>query len=291
MHGFINIDKPIGVTSHDVVARLRRITRIKRIGHAGTLDPAASGVLVVAIGQATRLIEYVQDDTHKEYHAHIALGTATDSDDATGSIIQSAPLPQLTDYILEQTLRQFTGSIQQVPPKVSAIHVGGQRMYDLARQGIAPELPSRPVTIYALTLLSWSSASLEVNVRCAKGTYIRSLARDIGVALGTCAHLSSLRRTAVGEFTVDTALTLHDLTFEDISSHCVSPQHAIRHLPTYQLDDADLQRIRHGIAVRVASNYADDTQMMICDNAGAVVAIARYSQHQLLPHKVFAWSE
>ncbi|MBM4412658.1 MAG: tRNA pseudouridine(55) synthase TruB [Chloroflexi bacterium] len=291
MHGFINIDKPTGITSHDVVARLRRITRIKRIGHAGTLDPAASGVLVVAIGQATRLIEYVQDDTHKTYDALIALGTATDSDDATGTVIHSAPLPQLDAHRLEQTLRQFVGTIQQVPPKVSAIHVDGQRMYDLARQGKAPELPSRQVIVYSLTLHSWSYSSITLTVRCGKGTYIRSLARDIGEALGTRAHLAGLRRTAVGEFTIDRALTLHDLTFEMIASHCVPPHHAIQHLPTHTLNTTDIQRIRNGLSVSHTSNLADDAEMMLCDNTGELVAIARYSQNRLLPHKVFVWSE
>ncbi|MFN5061120.1 MAG: tRNA pseudouridine(55) synthase TruB [Chloroflexota bacterium] len=289
MHGFINIDKPLGITSHDVVSRLRRITRIKRIGHAGTLDPAASGVLVVAVGQATRLIEYVQDDTRKRYHAQITLGSATDSDDATGTVIATAPIPTLTQTAIEVVLTGLTGNIMQVPPKVSALHVDGQRMYDLARQGKAPDLPARPVTVFAITLYRWDAHTIEIDVECGKGTYIRAIARDIGLMLGTQAHLSTLRRTMVGSFVDTDALTLDTLTIEQVQAHLVSPLHAIRHLTHITIDDEQVRRVRNGLPLRTADTLEDE--VALCDVQHHLIAIARRSNGQLSPQKVFQWSD
>ncbi|MFZ9859315.1 MAG: tRNA pseudouridine(55) synthase TruB [Roseiflexaceae bacterium] len=288
MHGFINIDKPLGITSHDVVSRLRRITRIKRIGHAGTLDPAASGVLVVAIGQATRLIEYVQDDTRKCYDAQITLGSATDSDDATGQVIATAPIPNLTQSTIESVLTRLTGDIMQVPPKVSALHVDGKRMYDLARQGIAPDLPARPVTIYSITLRQFSEHSIEIDVECGKGTYIRSLARDIGLMLGTQAHLSALRRTMVGAFNARDALALDTLTIEHVLAHLVSPLQAISHLSHMTIDDDAVRRVRNGLPLRTTDMI--DDEVALCDAQQQLIAIARRTNGQISPHKVFQWS-
>lgn len=289
MHGFINIDKPLGITSHDVVARLRRITRIKRIGHAGTLDPAASGVLVVAVGQATRLIEYVQDDTHKRYQAHIMLGSATDSDDATGTVIAESPLPTLTQSTIESVLSTLTGNIMQVPPKVSALHVDGQRMYDLARQGKAPDLPARPVIVYGITLINWDTQSIHIDVECGKGTYIRSLARDIGILLGTHAHLGALRRTMVGAFAVADALPLDTLTIEQVKAHLVSPLQAINHLAHLTLNDEQVRRVRNGLPL-TTSDTTDD-EVALCDDQQQLIAIARRTNGQIAPHKVFQWSD
>lgn len=289
MHGFINIDKPLGITSHDVVSRLRRITRIKRIGHAGTLDPAASGVLVVAVGQATRLIEYVQDDTRKRYLAQITLGSATDSDDATGSVIATAPVPTLTQSTIEVVLAKLTGEIMQIPPKVSALHVDGQRMYDLARQGKAPDLPARPVTIYANTLCHWDEHTIEIDVECGKGTYIRSIARDIGLLLGTQAHLSALRRTKVGSFVDTDALTLDTLTLDQVQAHLVSPLHAISHLAQITIDDEQVRRVRHGLPLHTADTI--DDEVALCDAQNQLIAIARRTNGQISPHKVFQWSD
>lgn len=289
MHGFINIDKPLGITSHDVVSRLRRITRIKRIGHAGTLDPAACGVLVVAIGQATRLIEYVQDDTRKHYKARIALGSATDSDDATGAVIANSPIPTLTRTLIESVLQQLTGEIMQVPPKVSALHVDGQRMYDLARQGKAPDLPARPVTVYCITLCSWDTHSIEIDVACGKGTYIRSLARDIGILLGTHAHLSALQRTLVGAFGIDSALPLDTLTIEQIQNNLVSPLNAINHLARISITDEQVRRVRNGLPILTTDKI--DDEVALCDSNEQLIAVARRTHGQIAPHKVFQWSK
>ena len=289
MHGFINIDKPLGITSHDVVSRLRRITRIKRIGHAGTLDPAASGVLVVAIGQATRLIEYVQDDTRKRYKAQITLGSATDSDDATGTIIAESSIPTLTQSAIESALSQLTGNIMQVPPKVSALHVDGQRMYDLARQGKAPDLPARPVTVYDITLCGWDAHSIEIDVECGKGTYIRSIARDIGIILGTHAHLGALRRTMVGAFGINDALPLDTLTIEQVQAQLVTPLNAVSHLARVSLTDEHVRRVRNGLSITTADTT--DGEVALCDTNEQLIAIARRTHGQIAPHKVFQWSD
>src|SRR6185295_2679472 len=194
MHGFLNIDKPAGMTSHDVVARIRRFTRQRRVGHAGTLDPAATGVLVVAIGAATRLIEYVQDATTKRYHAVVRLGVTTATDDAEGEVLASTPVPDLGAPAIERVLDGFRGPIMQVPPMYAALHHEGRRLHELARAGIVVERPARPVTIEQLDLLDWTPPLLTLDILCGKGTYIRALARDLGAALGCGAHLQALRR-------------------------------------------------------------------------------------------------
>src|SRR3712207_3120822 len=196
LHGFLNVDKPAGFTSHDVVAQLRRPSRQKRIGHGGTLDPAATGVLPVALGEATRLVEFLVEG-RKRYAAVIELGVATTTDDAEGEVVGTAPVPPLAKPDLEQVLRAFEGSLEQVPPMYSALQIDGKRLYQLARQGVSLELPPRRVEIERIDILHWESPFLTIDVRCGKGTYIRALARDIGAALGCGGHLRSLRRTAV----------------------------------------------------------------------------------------------
>src|SRR5688500_9147088 len=162
MHGFLNIDKPAGMTSHDVVARVRRLARQKRIGHAGTLDPAATGVLVVALGLATRLVEYVQDDTSKRYRAVVHLGVATTTDDAEGDIMSTSVVPSLDLAAIEATVDRFRGEIMQVPPMYSALHHEGRRLHELAREGVVIDRPARPVTIERLEVVEWSTPLLTI---------------------------------------------------------------------------------------------------------------------------------
>lgn len=196
IHGFVIIDKPAGITSHDVVAQLRRVARQKRVGHAGTLDPAATGVLVTALGNATRLIEYVQDATSKRYLAEVRLGITTSTDDAEGETLASSAVPTLGEAALEQALGAFRGPIEQVPPMYSALHHEGRRLHELAREGITVERAARPVTIERLELLAHTHDTLTLDVLCSKGTYIRSLARDLGAALGCGAAVAG--ETALG---------------------------------------------------------------------------------------------
>ncbi len=219
MSGLVIVDKPGGMTSHDVVARVRRLAGTKKVGHAGTLDPMATGVLVVGVEKATRLLGYLTL-TEKEYAATIRLGQSTSTDDAEGEITGTASAAdvsaaELTQHQLHQAVAGLTGEIWQVPPVVSAIKVGGQRAYKLTRAGAAPELAARPVTVYqfAVTAVRREGDLLDVDatVRCSSGTYIRALARDLGAALGTGGHLTQLRRTRVGGYGVEDARTLEQL--------------------------------------------------------------------------------
>src|SRR6185437_1326323 len=197
--------------SFDVVARVRRIAHMKRVGHAGTLDPAATGVLPVCLGQATRMVEYLSA-TGKEYRATITFGVETNTYDAEGEIVATLPLPPILDYAAIQTaLVPFTGNILQVPPMFSALKRNGQRLYDLARAGQQVELEPRPVRIDALTIVAWDAPTLVLDVACGKGTYIRSLAHDLGAVFGCGAHLAALIRARVGPFALRHSVTLDNL--------------------------------------------------------------------------------
>jgi tRNA pseudouridine55 synthase len=285
MHGFLNIDKPPGMTSHDVVARVRRLAGQKRVGHAGTLDPAATGVLVVALGIATRLIEYVQDQTSKRYLAVTHLGITTDTDDADGRVLAEQPVPVLDTAALERVLEPFRGSIEQVPPMYSALHHQGKRLHELARTGISVERAARPVLIERLDIVAWQPPLLTLDVLCGKGTYIRSLARDIGEALGCGAHLASLRRTAVGAFRVEDAIALEDFS----PSHLLLPEVAVADWPAVQLNEAGAQRIRNGLALRLETQEGERARAHRPD--GALLALlARHGEHWR-PLKVFDWTD
>lgn len=290
MHGFLSVDKPFGITSHDVVARVRRISKIRRIGHAGTLDPAATGVLVLALGPTTRLIEYVQDDTRKTYRAVVRLGTATDTDDAAGTVVAHADIPPFDDQSMRSLLAQFVGTIEQVPPAYSALHVDGKRAYELARQGTAPELPARPVTVYAITLVMTTTDTITLDVVCGKGTYIRSLARDIGRALGTVAHLQSLVRTAVGAFTLEQSIALDALTAELLPTLLLPNRIALADWPTVILDTAGEARVRNGL--RIPANYPIGTRIALVGDDGELLATAvQRDTTTVAPTKVFRWSD
>ncbi len=207
--GVLLIDKEPGWTSHDVVARSRRLTGQRRIGHTGALDPMATGLLVLCLGRATRLVEYMMPG-EKAYEGEIALGQETDTDDAEGQPTRSAPVPE-GEIDLEAIARRFTGEIMQTPPAYSAVKVEGRRAYALAREGEAPELQPRPVTVTALSLQRIAPDRLRVDVHCGAGMYVRSLARDIGRAIGCGAHLASLRRTGSGPFHVREAVPVEAL--------------------------------------------------------------------------------
>jgi tRNA pseudouridine55 synthase len=218
--GLVIVDKQGGMTSHDVVARVRRLAHTRRVGHAGTLDPMATGVLVIGIEKATRLLGHLTL-TEKTYQATIRLGQSTSTDDAEGEPTGGRPASKATRGALEEKIAELTGEILQVPSSVSAIKVNGQRAYKLTRAGEAPELAARPVTIYEfrVTAIREEGDYLDLNatIRCSSGTYIRALARDLGTALGTGGHLTALRRTAVGPYTLAQARTLKELEDQDHS--------------------------------------------------------------------------
>ncbi|SCG36306.1 tRNA pseudouridine(55) synthase TruB [Micromonospora inositola] len=213
--GLIVVDKPGGMTSHDVVARIRRLARTRRVGHGGTLDPMATGVLVIGVGRATRLLTYVIG-AGKSYTATIRLGQATVTDDAEGDVIATTPAGTVTDEAVHGALAALTGEIDQVPSAVSAIKINGERAYKRVREGASVELPARRVTISRLDVRSirrdqTDVVDVDVDVTCSSGTYIRAIARDAGLALGVGGHLTALRRTAVGGFTLAEAATLDEL--------------------------------------------------------------------------------
>lgn len=207
IHGILNICKPPGLTSFQVVSRIKRWTGVKRVGHGGTLDPQASGVLPVALGQANRIIEYLQSDS-KVYRAQIELGQTTDTYDAAGQTVGRADPSLVTLDKLRETLDTFKGPIWQVPPSYSAIHYQGRRLHELTRAGIQVPIAPRQVNIYRLELLKWDSPFLELEVECSKGTYIRSLAHDIGQALGCGAYLKGLSREKYGPFSTEDSVSL-----------------------------------------------------------------------------------
>lgn len=251
-HGFLIVEKPAGITSHDVVGAVRRITGERRVGHAGTLDPAAVGVLPIAVGLATRTVEYLSDST-KRYLTEITFGVTTDSLDGDGQVVDVADASHLTHAVIEAELAHFRGDIQQVPPMHSAIKIDGRPLYERARQGEHIELDARPVTILELELVSWSNPVAEIFIHCSKGTYVRSLARDIGDAVGTGAYMSNLVRLSTGPFTLDDAWQLSELEemigqgyWEDVAAH---PDAALHDRPAIVLGSEDAARWRNGLGV------------------------------------------
>jgi tRNA pseudouridine55 synthase len=245
--GLVIVDKPAGMTSHDVVARIRRLAGTRRVGHAGTLDPMATGVLIIGVEQATRLLGHLML-TAKEYQATIRLGQSTSTDDAEGEPAGGAPVTGVTPEALHAGIAALTGPIMQVPPGVSAIKVNGQRAYKLTRAGAAPEMKPRPVTVYEFTVTAirpWGQyLDVDATVRCSSGTYIRALARDLGIMLGTGGHLTALRRTAVGGYDIAQARTLDQLA----GNLAVTPmaEAAAAAFPRVDLTDEQAKRLAHG---------------------------------------------
>lgn len=211
MNGIVVIDKPQDWTSHDVVGKLRGLFRQKRIGHSGTLDPMATGVLPVFVGRATRAVEFCESD-EKEYIAGLRLGLVTDTQDITGNVLRAAGDPCVTESIIMAVLRHFTGTIQQIPPMYSAIKINGQKLYELARRGAEVARPPRTVTIRTLQLIGRRESDFLLRVVCSKGTYIRTLCHDIGAFMGCGGVLTELRRTRAGSFTLDKAFTIDQIS-------------------------------------------------------------------------------
>nr|WP_231848259.1 tRNA pseudouridine(55) synthase TruB [Gloeobacter violaceus] len=240
LEGFLNLDKPAGLTSHDCIARLRRVLGERRIGHGGTLDPAATGVLPVAVGRATRLLRFLSEG--KVYRATVRFGLSTDTDDLEGNILADAGAADLDLGRVQVHLQAFRGTISQVPPRYSAIHQEGERLYDLARRGVAiAEIAPRTVEIQALTVLDWYPGhypELQIEIACSTGTYIRSIARDLGTALGTGATLARLLRTRSGPFALEASLPLAavEAGFQAGTVPLIGPRTALAHLAAVHLE-------------------------------------------------------
>jgi tRNA pseudouridine55 synthase len=250
--GLVIVAKSAGMTSHDVVARIRKLAGTRRVGHAGTLDPMATGVLVVGIEKATKLLGHLTL-TDKEYSATIRLGQSTVTDDAEGEVLPQAEgavkASTVSDESLRAALAELAGEIEQVPPRVSAIKVKGQRAYHLTRSGAAPELRARTVTIWRLDLLTVRPVGdlldIDVEVTCSSGTYVRAIARDLGAALGTGGHLTALRRTRVGPYGIDMARSLDQLA--DHFELVPLARAAAEAFPTVQLDERETRLLSHGV--------------------------------------------
>jgi tRNA pseudouridine55 synthase len=243
--GILCVNKPTGWTSRDAVNQIERLVQGVKCGHAGTLDPLATGVLVVCVGPATRLTQYVQR-LPKRYRATFRLGFASPTDDIEGEVDLVPGAPQPTRGEIEAALPAFIGDIQQRPPAHSAIKVDGRRAYDRARRGEQFELPARTVKIHTLELMRYEYPELDLEIACGSGTYVRSLGRDLAAALGTRSVMSALERTATGEFRVEDAVVLDELTKENFAGHLLPALTAVRQLPRVELGDVQLTEIRHG---------------------------------------------
>jgi tRNA pseudouridine55 synthase len=241
--GLVVVDKPGGMTSHDVVSRVRRLAGTRKVGHAGTLDPMATGVLVLGLNRATRLLGHLTL-TDKRYAATVRLGVTTTTDDADGDVVETRSTAGLTEEAVRAALAELVGEIDQVPSSVSAIKVDGRRSYDRVRAGEQVELPARRVTVHEIVVTSLELPTLDVDVHCSSGTYVRSIARDLGAALGVGGHLTALRRTAVGPFDLSTAQTLEALT--DRFTMTPIADAARRSFPAIELDDAQATHVRVG---------------------------------------------
>ena len=308
--GVLIIDKPAGLTSHDVVARVRRILRERRVGHTGTLDPFATGVLVILVGRATRLAQFLSG-AEKEYEAVIRLGFATDTGDLTGTprradnltdSVSKTPLT-FTAQEIESAMASLRGEIDQVPPMYSAKKHQGQKLYEMARRGEEIERQAVRVTISAfetlpgpgelLTKNSDGSGDLNVRVVCSAGTYVRTLAEDLGKQLGVGAHLAALRRTRAGEFTVTGGLTLDQLQEKteagELTLFLLAPDAALSRMPFVNLSAADAARVRNGMEVRFAdqfdSGWPEQQQVRIRGESGKLIAIGVFDKARSRLHQ------
>jgi tRNA pseudouridine55 synthase len=286
VHGILVIDKPVGVTSRDAVdTALRWFPRGAKIGHTGTLDPLASGILVLCLGHATRLAEFVQA-MPKEYHSEFTLGARSETDDAEGPLVAATNIIRPDRSALQAVLNEFVGTIEQTPPAYSAARVGGRRAYALARRGRTADLAPRRVQIDQITLIDFEFPKLRLEIRCGKGTYIRSLARDLGERIGCGAYVSELRRCRVGGFGENDAVPL---TAEAPVAHAnVRPLvSAVAMLPVVTATADEIARLRQGQRIRAAAQY-ETKFVAVCDSTGGLVAVARPTEDgkELQPDRV-----
>jgi tRNA pseudouridine55 synthase len=289
-HGLIVVDKPAGWTSHDVVGRIRRLLKQRSVGHAGTLDPAATGVLPIAVGHATKTLEYLSDAS-KWYLAEVILGLETDSYDLDGHLVSMTDVPPLSQHEIEALLAGFQGPQEQVPPMHSAIKIGGQRLYALARKGEIVERPARQITIQSIALVEWAAPVMSFVVHCSKGTYIRSIAKDIGDRLGAGAVLSNLVRLGVGHLTLNAAWSLSaleelpvDELWETVALH---PDSAAMHLPAAVLNHPERRSWSYGQSIAFETAETDET-VRVYDSDGNWIGIGQVDAEKkaLRPTKV-----
>jgi tRNA pseudouridine55 synthase len=280
MHGILVIDKPRGLTSHDVVRRVRRLLGVRRVGHTGTLDPLATGVLPVAVGEGTRLVQFLLEGD-KDYRATLQLGVSTDSQDAEGAVLLVRPTAGIDPAAVCRAAESLTGPILQVPPMYSALKKDGVPLHRLARQGITVDRAARPITIHRLNILRIELPEIDFEVSCSKGTYVRTLAHDLGELLGCGGHLTALRRTRSGPFDENDCITLAALEGQaDQLPPLLGPRQALPHLAAPEVVPAAAARLSHGIPPTVAdlmeSTVVRDGETVLLMAASRLLAIARH---------------
>ena len=288
IQGIINVLKPSGMSSHDIIGQVRRIYGMKKVGHSGTLDPLAAGVLPVFLGQATRLIEYCGDED-KTYRAEFVPGFATDTEDGTGTVVETRAVSDLEENDILDILPEFTGTIKQRPSRYSAINVNGVKAYKLARQRADFELPEREVTIHSLRLLAMVGRRVFIEVSCSKGTYIRSLIRDMGERLGTLATMTYLVRSRVGDFSIDAAATIEELALNK-DRFILPVDTALGHMRRTLFSRDRYEALLQGRAVpfaRADLRDGDILRLYVAENR--LVGIGRFDEvhHVIRPHKMF----
>jgi tRNA pseudouridine55 synthase len=285
--GILPVDKPSGCTSFQVVAHLRRLLRADKIGHGGTLDPDATGVLPILLGEATKLTPYLVD-LDKEYVATVRLGVVTDTEDLSGTVLATPAVPDVDARAIETALSRFVGVIRQVPPMYSALHKDGKRLYELAREGRTVPREARDVVVHAIALESVALPDLTVRVRCGKGTYIRTLAADLGVALGSGAALAALVRTRVGPYAIDDAIRwteLDGLASPDVLATCLRPlDSALSGLAPVHLDDRQSRAFRHGQAVSAPAGRVGPARVYGAD--GRLLGLGQLTGAALRPTRL-----
>ncbi len=273
LFGFLNVNKPKGITSHDVVARLRKVCKIKQIGHTGTLDPMAEGVLPVAIGKASRLIEFLQE--RKSYIAAMQFGKISDTYDTDGEVSFFSDI-KVTENQVQEVIKNFLGEIEQIPPAYSAVHYNGKRLYELARQGIIPDdIPRRKVFIEKINLVffDYEKQEAKIVVTCSKGTYIRSIVNDMGQALGCGAVMSGLVRTESGPFFIEKSIPLDDLSdYNAVLNNLINPIDVLSY-SCYQLSNCEYQKVMHGQSLEVDEIFGSDFVSLVYQ--GRLCAISK----------------
>lgn len=284
--GILPLDKPIGWTSHDVVARVRRVIGQRRVGHAGTLDPLASGVLVLLLGDATRLSQYVMDSA-KVYCADVVLGATTVTDDSEAPLARWTNPEAISREVLERCLERYRGEIEQVPPAYAAIKQGGEKLYTLARKGVVIEVPPRRVTVHQLVLVDWTPPRARLLICCSAGTYIRSLGRDIGAELGVGGYLHALRRLASGGISVAGCWRLEALSDRASVCRALLPlDHGVMTWPALVLDPVGLHLVHSGRSMRVGQDVSGSVRLY--DRSGHLVALGRGAgDGTIKPFRVF----
>ena len=282
MDAIFNVLKPPKMTSHDVIGFLRRALNTKKIGHGGTLDPDAAGVLPVFAGSATRLLEFAVEG-RKEYIAEFTLGAQTDTGDDSGEVVKTLPVPQFTQEQLLAVLASFIGPQLQLPPMYSAIKINGKKLYQLARQGVEVERTARPIEVYKLELLHYTETSFTVRVACSKGTYIRVLGEDLATALGTCGTMSFLLRTQVGAYTIDKAFTLQEIAANP-EGCAAEPLTAVDALPRLRVNARQAARITNGVRTTLAGTA--DGRYVLLGPADEFLGIVCCEQERLQAEKI-----